>query len=332
MSISVQTIVNRCNALLDAEGSDHYKFDKDYIHAINTAQVWLVGLYNKLFGEKKVSEESLTELTVVRVFKVSKYSRISFSQNVTLISKTLDVAAAVDNGDDTVKIPCTGHGFTRLSFVTLEGTTNYDGTHQIIAVNDADHFSIYATFAAETFSTSDTAVQEDRPWSILAVYPEITTIPATPTGLPADDQDVSTLITDVAMATPGKAATRITLEEWAELSTNSLLPGSPLITSDELKTFAYVNMAGYSADVYTSGAESVEIQISPDVKNDLVGVAYLVQPRDITAVGNYLPFPKTLEELVVMKTLHFLSIKDDERYNFYDISSREINRAIQLLS
>lgn len=332
MSISAQTIVNRCNALLDAEGSDHYNFSKDYIHAINNAQVWLVNLYNRLFGEKRVSEESLTELTVVRVFKASKYSRLSFSKNVAVISKTLNAAAAVDNGDGTVKLPCTGHGFTKLAFVDISGTTNYNGTFQITAVNDADSFSIHVAYTAETFGGSETVVQEDKPWSILAVYPEITTIPTSPTGLPADDAEESTMVSHVAILKPLKSAARITLEQWADLSDNSLLPGSPLITATKLKTYAYINMAGYSVNAYDTGNEDLEIQIEPSVANDLVGASYLVQPRDITTVSDYLPFPKALEELMVMKTLHFVAIKDDDRNELYNISAREVNMATQLLS
>jgi len=334
MSISVQTVQDRCLALLDAEGTDHYKFDKDFIHAINNAQVWLVNLYNRLFGEKRVSEESLTELIVVRVFKASKYSRLSFSKNVAVISATLAAAAAVDNGDGTVKIPATAHGFARLFFVTISGTTNYDGVFQIITIDDADHFSIYATYVAETFSITDTAVQEDKPWSVLAIYPSITTIPTTPNpaGLPPDDQAESTMISHVSMAKPLKSAKRLTLEEWAAISDNPLLSGSPLITNAELITYGYINMAGYSIDAYGAGNENIEIQISPDVANDLVAAAYLIQPRDITVVGNYLPFPKSLEELVVMKTLNYIAIKEDDRYDIYNISSEEIEKAVQLLS
>ena len=332
MSIQAQTIIDRCTALLDAEGTDHYKFDKDFKPAINNTQIWLVNLYNRLFGEKRVSEESLMELIVIRVFKVSKYSRLSFSKNATLISTTLDNAAAADNGDESVKFPSTGHGISKLALIEISGTTNYDGVYQVSAVSDADHFSVYVSFNAETFIGTETVVQKDKVWSVLSVYPSITTIPTVPTGLPADDQDESVLIAHVAMAIPLKQAKRITLEEFGALATNPLMDGSPLITQAALKTYAYVNMVDYSVNAYSVGYENIEIQISPDVSNELVAVALLSQPADITLATDYIPFPRALEELAVMKTLKFIGIKDDDRYDMYKIADEEVSKAVQLLS
>lgn len=78
MAIAVQDIVNRCNAALDAEGSDRYLFDRDYIYAINHANEWIVSLFNAAFSENKLSEESLRELTRARVFQASTNSRVAF--------------------------------------------------------------------------------------------------------------------------------------------------------------------------------------------------------------------------------------------------------------
>jgi len=335
MPISVQKVVDRCTALLDAEGTDHYKFDKDFEPAINNTQVWLTNLYSRLFGEKKISEESLSELTVIRVFKASLYSRLSFSNQGVVNSKTLLASAAVDNGDGTVKIPCTAHGFDRWAFVTIDGTTNYDGTFQITDIPTADAFSIKIAFVAETFSITDTAVVEDRIWSLLAIYPSIVTIPTVPNPslLPADNLPTSTFVSIVAMRSPVvPAATRLTLEEWGEKEVNPIIPGSPLITKANLIRYAYLDKIDYSSGAYYTGISNMEIEISPDVKNELVAVAFLKQPTDITAVTDYLPFPKTMEEMVVMKTLNFIAIKDDDREDLYNISNDEVAKAISFLS
>lgn len=79
MPIPVQTLVNRINFELDAEGSDRYTFDRDHIYAINAAQQWLVGLFNALFSEKKVTEEYLRELVYTKCWRTSNLSRFAFN-------------------------------------------------------------------------------------------------------------------------------------------------------------------------------------------------------------------------------------------------------------
>lgn len=82
------------------------------------------------------------------------------SSNTATYDRTLDAAAAVDQGGapNIVRIPSTGHGFLAGDYVTIGGTTNYNGTHQITNINDADTFDIAIAFNAETFGATDTAV------------------------------------------------------------------------------------------------------------------------------------------------------------------------------
>lgn len=74
--IPTQNIVNRIASMLDAEGSDRYLFDQDYKPAINSAKDWVVAVFKKVFADKSVSEESLRDLVMVRVFQTNKFSRI----------------------------------------------------------------------------------------------------------------------------------------------------------------------------------------------------------------------------------------------------------------
>jgi hypothetical protein len=78
MPISVQSIVERMNASLDAEGSDRYLFDQDFKPAINSAIEWAVSVFNAAFAEKKISPEQLKELVKVKVWQTSAYSRVSY--------------------------------------------------------------------------------------------------------------------------------------------------------------------------------------------------------------------------------------------------------------
>jgi hypothetical protein len=75
-----------------------------------------------------------------------------------LTSKTLTASAAVDNGDGTVRIPCShASDFVENDYVVIAGTDNYDGNHRIVNVDSASSFDIIATYVAETFSATDTA-------------------------------------------------------------------------------------------------------------------------------------------------------------------------------
>ncbi len=75
--ISVQTIVDRLQFVLDAEDSDRYTFENDLKPAINSSVEWLQAVFNKAFADKKLTEEDLKELIKVTVFQTSQYSRIN---------------------------------------------------------------------------------------------------------------------------------------------------------------------------------------------------------------------------------------------------------------
>lgn len=79
MPVLVQTIVDRINSKLDAEGSDRYLFDKDHKYAINETMEQLVTMFNQAFGENKLTPEALRELVKIKVWQTSMYSRVSMS-------------------------------------------------------------------------------------------------------------------------------------------------------------------------------------------------------------------------------------------------------------
>lgn len=89
--ISVQTVVERLEAVLDAEGSDRYTFTQDYKSAINSSVEWLQAVFNKAFAEDKLTEEDLRELIKVTVFQTSQFSRINLNQTTDSIWSILRV-------------------------------------------------------------------------------------------------------------------------------------------------------------------------------------------------------------------------------------------------
>lgn len=77
--ILVSDLIQRISSALDAEGSDRYRFDRDYKHAINFAVEYLVSVFNFAFAQNKLTEENLRELVRTRIWQTSKYSRIYFN-------------------------------------------------------------------------------------------------------------------------------------------------------------------------------------------------------------------------------------------------------------
>lgn len=78
MAIQAQIIVDRCLSLLDAEGSERYTFSEDFIYAIRAANEYVISIFNAAYAENKLSEENLTELTMMRVWQTSTFSRFAF--------------------------------------------------------------------------------------------------------------------------------------------------------------------------------------------------------------------------------------------------------------
>ena len=74
------------------------------------------------------------------------------------VTRFFNAAAAVDKGAGKVGIPDTAHGFATGQSITIAGTTNYNGTFTVDATSSANEIVITATFVAETFATTDSAV------------------------------------------------------------------------------------------------------------------------------------------------------------------------------
>lgn len=75
--------------------------------------------------------------------------RIMIASGTEAFSTTLDNTPAIDNGDGTVRIASTTHGYAAGSYVYLAGTTNYNGQFELQAVAN-DYFDINAAFVVES--------------------------------------------------------------------------------------------------------------------------------------------------------------------------------------
>lgn len=80
--INTSTLIERMVAELDSEGSDRYLFTQDFKPAINTAIDWSIAVFNKAFADNKLNEEVLSELTYVKIWQASQFSRVKIDPSV----------------------------------------------------------------------------------------------------------------------------------------------------------------------------------------------------------------------------------------------------------
>jgi len=77
--ISALELRKQLASALDAEGSDHYRDDLDYIPAINASIKWLTSVVGAAYGENKIGEEFFRDISYSGVFQTDENSRISLS-------------------------------------------------------------------------------------------------------------------------------------------------------------------------------------------------------------------------------------------------------------
>lgn len=87
------------------------------------------------------------------------YAMLMLAANV----GTLNAAAAVDQGNDVVRIPITGHGMSAGNSISIQGSTNYNGNWVITNVPDANNVDIIAPFNAETFAGTEVCYEGPGP-------------------------------------------------------------------------------------------------------------------------------------------------------------------------
>ena len=177
------------------------------------------------------------------------------------------------------------------------------------------------------FSSTDL---NEEIWSILAVYPEPELDPAT-SPLPNPTPENSLFVPDTVFVKSEYDANRLTAEEWSKMKKNIFLAGNPVLESTDFKNYAYRN---FSTDRPGDDPTEIleEIEISPDLDNQLVAVKYLAYPQEVTAESDNVPFPKSMFDLMVQKSAHFVSLKQGDGTNLWSVSQNEIQQLIGAMS
>jgi len=70
---------------IDADGTDYYDDNKDFIPAINYAIDYTLSVMDYAYGQNKISEEVYRELTKVIVYQLNEFSRFTPSSEVRTI-------------------------------------------------------------------------------------------------------------------------------------------------------------------------------------------------------------------------------------------------------
>ena len=226
------------------------------------------------------------------------------SSNTATYDRTLDAAAAVDNGGspNTVRIPSTAHGFLANDYVTIAGTTNYNATWKIANINDVDTFDITSAFTAETFAATDTAISR-----VLVYTMEDTFAPghigalweirhprtdATVSGaLDADESSVAIACEgDYTLVTHGTWTGTVALQRSNDGGTNwEDVPGSvrSSVNDDNIDFSDTEPDAGYTYKVtmssHSSGTATYNFVVHDHLHTGVVRITDYIDANDVTA-------------------------------------------------
>lgn len=88
-------------------------------------------------------------------FEVIDVIRVTGADSINGI--TIGAVAAINNNDGTVTLTTTAaHGLLAGSVVYIEGTTNYDGLRELVAIPETDEIAFKAAYVAETPAGDET--------------------------------------------------------------------------------------------------------------------------------------------------------------------------------
>ena len=165
----------------------------------------------------------------------------------------------------------------------------------------------------------------DNIWSVFAVYPEIEysgVLGAVPT--------TTSVYCPLASYTKSyKSAKRGTLEEVNQNRLNPFMAGNEVNVCAETRDYLYTFAADYNGS-YTSNPTH-ELEIYPSVSTQAVAIAYLAFPEDVTDITDTIPFPETLTNLIVNKSLEWISYKQGDNTTLKMVSDEDVRTLVSLM-
>ncbi len=289
--ILVSDLILSIQSTLDAEGTGYFNFNRDYRPAFNYAKDWIVGVVSPLIGTKKFPEESFRELTYTQIWQTNKFSGV--------VLDPADIGGS-DYWTILAVIP-------RPKIVLLDSTT-------LIPNLPGIYYTEIQPFLGQEVINGPIVTQS---WNAI--------------GNTLLQPQQSTFRPELAFVDGNNMAMRIGLDEWAKRSTNIFSAGYNSNVSKYVQ-WVYLNASNYTTVI---GGYQLpvprEIKISPDLSSDLVAITYVKTPADITQTTDTIPFPQTLYNAMVQKSLSFIATKENMGAELYQISSREVLSALSAL-
>jgi hypothetical protein len=166
-------------------------------------------------------------------------------------------------------------------------------------------------------------------WTILAVYPK----PKVNKGVaasPVTDPSESKFRGDLSFIESEFSAKRLTLEQWNENKKNVFFAGNETLKG-ALEDYAYLDFADYSSTSYTGNPGQTEIQIRPNIPNELVAISYLKYPNQVLTINDTIEFPESLTSMIMDISLNYISYKQGDATTLYQVTERNIVKLINLI-
>lgn len=182
-------------------------------------------------------------------------------------------------------------------------------------------------YSRVSYNPADTG---QKLWTIIAIYPEITTNRNFGI-LPSADPSKSFFRPNISYIKSGKAAKRLTLEEWTINEENPYKPGNILMTG-KLREYAYLDFADYTSTTYNGNAVPFEAEIRPSVSRKLIAISYLKKPETISLITDSIEFPDSVLNILTEVSLNYIATKQGDGTTLWSITERDVDRLISLMS
>lgn len=165
-------------------------------------------------------------------------------------------------------------------------------------------------------------------WTIIGVYPKIKANKNV-SGSSTSDPSESKFRADVTFISSEKAAKRLTLEEWNQNFDNAFMPGNNVLAGS-LVEYAYLDEADYTSTSYGVNNQ-IEFTVRPAIPGQLVALAYLKYPNQVSLISDNIEFPQSLTNLITEIVLFNISYKQGDQTNLASLTAGLTQRLINLL-
>lgn len=181
----------------------------------------------------------------------------------------------------------------------------------------------YSRFA---YNKSDTG---HSIWTVIGIYPK-PVVNKGVSSVPVLDKSKSKYRGDLSFVSSEKSCKRLNFEEWNTNTKNVFMPGNNILKG-ELADYAYLDAADYTSSSYAGNIDKVEFQIRPDIPNELVALAYLKYPNQVSVLSDFIELPENLTTMIVDVALHNLAYKMGDQTSLYAVTDRSITQLVGLM-